>query len=373
MQFAELSTVKHLVQVGVPLPFNVRHADTTLLLARGHKIDSQEQLDALFARGALVDMAELRSQQDLIRLAPRDLLPSLWGQCLHRVADVLQKPGQLGFSEALIDASAPVQALIARDPDLAIFQVLRQSGNADISYGAQRSLQTAITSHLVAQRLGWAAPQAELAFKVALTSNLAMLELQGLLARQTQLLTEEQKAQCRNHPLQSARMLEQAGVTDTDWLRAVERHHEREDGSGYPAGHSDVGEVAALVRRADIYTSKLAGRSSRDALAADQAGRQMFMQESGNPMTAALVKEFGIYPPGCMVRLVSGELALVIGRGPSINAPIVSCLTNARGTSIDHPVRVSTAEKGRGVVGVVGESQFDKPQPTRRLLAALAA
>jgi hypothetical protein len=30
-------------------------------------------------------------------------------------------------------------------------------------------------------------------------------------------------------------------------------------------------------------------------------------------MTAALVKEFGIYPPGCFVRLASGELAMVIG------------------------------------------------------------
>ena len=372
MQFAELSTVKHLVQVGVSLPFNVRHVDTTLLLARGHKIASQEQLDALFARGALVDMAELRSQQDLIRLAPRDLLPGLWGQCLHRVADVLQKPGQLGFSEALIDASAPVQALIARDPDLAIFQVLRQSGNADISYGAQRSLQTAITSHLVAQRLGWAAPQAELAFKVALTSNLAMLELQGLLARQTQLLTEEQKAQCRNHPLQSARMLEQAGVTDTDWLRAVERHHEREDGSGYPAGHSDVGEVAALVRRADIYTSKLAGRSSRDALAADQAGRQMFMQESGNPMTAALVKEFGIYPPGCYVRLASGELAIVVQRGDVITAPVVACLTNAHGMPLPSPERRETREREHAVAGVVGERSINVRLPLDRLAALVA-
>jgi ribosomal protein L2 len=60
-----------------------------------------------------------------------------------------------------------------------------------------------------------------------------------------------------------------------------------------------------------VYTSKLAARSSRDALAADIAGRQMFMQDPGHPMTAALVKEFGIYPPGCHVRLNSGELRMV--------------------------------------------------------------
>ena len=373
MQFAELATVRHRLQLGAPLPFNVRHADTTLLLARGQRIGSQEQLDALFARGALVDMAELRTARDTILQAPREQLPALWGECMTRVADVLLAPGQEGFSSALEEASGPVQELIARDPDLAIFQVLRQSGNADMDYGAQRSLQTAITSHLVAQRLGWAPPQCELVFKVALTSNVAMLELQGLLARQTQILSEAQKALCRNHPTLGVRILEQAGVANPDWLHAVECHHEREDGSGYPAGRSDVGELASLVRRADIYTSKLAGRSSRDALAADQAGRQMFMQDSSNPITAALVKEFGIYPPGCMVRLLSGELAVVVGRGPTISAPVVSCLTNAKGVAIDAPVRVATTERGRGVAGVVGESQFGKPQPAQRLLDALAA
>lgn len=373
MQFAELSTVRHLVKVGVPLPFNVRHADTTLLLARGQRIATQEQLEALFVRGALVDMAELRSQADLVRQAPRQELPQLWNQCLGRVADVLLKPGHEGFNDALQEATGPVQELIARDPDLAIFQVLRQSGNSDMDYGAQRSLQTAITSHLVAQRLGWAPDQARLAFKVALTCNVAMLELQGQLARQAQVLTEAQKQLCRDHPLHSVRILEQAGISDPVWLHAVERHHEREDGSGYPAGRTDVGELAALVRRADVYTSKLAGRSTRDALAADQAGRQMFMQDTGNPMTAALVKEFGIYPPGCMVRLASGETGVVIGRGPTISAPVVSLLSDAKGHSIAAPVRVSTADRGRGVVGVVGESQFGKPQARDRLLAALAA
>jgi len=38
----------------------------------------------------------------------------------------------------------------------------------------------------------------------------------------------------------------------------------------------------------------------------------MFVQDQGHPMVAALVKEFGIYPPGCCVRLASGEVGLVV-------------------------------------------------------------
>ncbi len=44
-------------------------------------------------------------------------------------------------------------------------------------------------------------------------------------------------------------------------------------------------------------------------MAADKDGRQMLMQEPGQPMVAALVKEFGVYPPGCFVRLALGKPA----------------------------------------------------------------
>jgi HD-GYP domain-containing protein (c-di-GMP phosphodiesterase class II) len=373
MPFAELSAVKHRVHLGAPLPFNVRNADHTLLLARGHLVESREQLDALFKRGALVDIAELQSPRDEILQAPRSLLPELWTQAMSRLGGALRTAAGPGFRDALAEAAEPVQSLVERDPDLAIFQVLRQGAGADLEYGAQRSLQTAITSLLVAQRMGWEPVDAERAFKVALTMNLSMLELQGELARQTTAPSPEQRSQLQTHPMRSVRMLETAGIADADWLRAVLQHHENEDGSGYPSGTSTVGQLASLVRRSDVYTSKLSSRSSRDAMAADMAGRQMFMQDPGHPMTAALVKEFGIYPPGCHVRLASGELAVVVARGETITAPIVACLTNERGAALALPVRRDTAEKAHAIAGVVGERSVGTRQPLDRLMAALAA
>jgi hypothetical protein len=44
---------------------------------------------------------------------------------------------------------------------------------------------------------------------------------------------------------------------------------------------------------------------------------------------AALVKEMGIYPPGCVVDLANGEQCLVIRRGASINSPVVAAIPNA--------------------------------------------
>jgi len=373
MSFAALSTVQHRVQLGAPLPFDVRDADHHLLLARGQRVESAEQLRALFLRGALVDMAELQSARDEILKAPRSQLPRLWAQGLHKVSCALFGAPDDSFKAALDEAAAPVQTLIERDPDLAIFQVLRQGANDDVAYGAQRSLQTAITAFLVAQRLGWDAEQCERLFKVALTMNLSMLALQGKLARQTTPPTVAQRNELQTHPMRSLLMLQQAGVVDRDWLHAVLRHHEEDDGSGYPGGHTDAGDLARLARRADIYTSKLAARNTRDAMAADMAGRQMFMQDPGHPMTAALVREFGIYPPGSYVRLAGGELAIVVARGPSITTPVVACLTNERGMPLATPTRRETDGSAQAVVAVVSERQVGARHSLDTLAALVTA
>ncbi|MFT3816453.1 MAG: HD domain-containing phosphohydrolase [Rubrivivax sp.] len=371
MPFATLSAVEHRLSIGVPLPFNVRDADCTLLLARGRRIESSEQLAALIRRGALVDVAELQSPRERARQAPRQELPGLWADGLGRISRVLSDCRDGSFSHAIDEATGAVLGLVERDPDLAIFQVLTRDANADAAYGARRSMHAAITSFLVGQRLGWDAAALERVFKAALTMNLSMLELQGELARQRTAPSPAQRAALATHPMRSVEMLMQAGVNDEDWLQAVARHHEVEDGSGYPTGRGDVGELASLVRRADIYTAKLSARSHREALAADQAGRQMFMQDPGHPMTAALVKEFGIYPPGCYVRLETGETAVVVGRGPTVTTPVVACLTTARGTPLTVPTRVDTAAARRGIACVVGEASVGHKLPLDRLLSTL--
>lgn len=373
MPFSQLATVKHRLAVGCPLPFNVRNADETLLLARGQVVDSCEQMEALFTRGALVDLAELRPLHESIAHAAPEQLPKLWDQCLDRVGHTLQQCRHDGYAQALDEVSAPVHALIERDPDLAIFQVLSRSGNAHLQYGVDHSVHTAITSSLVAQRLGWDAPSRAQAFKVALTMNLSMLELQGQLAAQRTPLSAEQREAIRSHPQRSVQMLELAGISDRDWLDGVADHHERADGRGYPAGKREFNDLAALVRRADIYTAKLSARSTREAMAADRAGRAMFMDDPGHAMTVALVKEFGVYPPGCFVKLASGETAVVVRRGASVVTPRVAVLSTASGTALIEPEPRDTAQREFAIVGVVGQGAAGaRLAPEKLMTLALA-
>ena len=373
MQFSQLAAVKHRLAVGKPLPFNVRNADHTLLLARGQVVDTFDQMEALFTRGALVDLAELRGPQEQIKEAPPEQLPQLWGQCMDRIGRALQACSHEGFAQALDDVSAPVQALIERDSDLAIFQVLRQDGSQHTQYGINHSVHTAITAFLVAQRLGWDDASVQKVFKVALTMNVSMLELQGQLAEQSTPVTSEQREAILSHPQRSVEMLQLAGITDTDWLSGVADHHVAPDGSGYPAGRREVNDFAALVRRADIYTAKLSPRTTRSAMAADRAGRAMFMYDPGNSMTAALVKEFGVYPPGCFVKLVSGETAVVVKRGTSVVTPFVAALTTPSGTPLVEPEPRDTSKREYAIAGVVGEGAVPvRVAPEKLVTLALA-
>ena len=49
------------VCLGAPLPWNVRDEQGQLLLTKGHVVDSENQLDQLLARGAYVDVEEVKA------------------------------------------------------------------------------------------------------------------------------------------------------------------------------------------------------------------------------------------------------------------------------------------------------------------------
>jgi len=358
MECTPLSVAKQRIKIGSPLPFNIRHADGTLLLARGQLIQTESQLAALMERGALVDSEELKTLRSEALDAPLERLPGLWNEGMDRVGRTLKSSITVDFQVSLEETARPILALLERDPDLAIFQVLRQETAGKHHYGVSHSVHAAIASFLVAQRLGWDADKKMCAFKAALTMNLSMLELQARLSTQLTAPIQSQRDAISDHPQRSREMLEASGVTDKDWLEGVSQHHEIAGGTGYPNKLHVVSDIADLLRRVDIYTAKLAGRISRGALAANEAGRSIFLQDQGHPVASAIIKEFGIYPPGCFVKLVSGEAGVVVKRGPNANTPLIAALTNRDGVGLMEPVRRNTAVREYAIVGIISEKSI---------------
>jgi HD-GYP domain-containing protein (c-di-GMP phosphodiesterase class II) len=181
--------------------------------------------------------------------------------------------------------------------------------------------------------------------------NLGMLELQARMANLARLPNPQQRQAVQTHPTASLETLKASGVTDPDWLLAVEHHHERPGGGGYPAGVTEVGEMANALRTVDVYTAKLAGRSGRDSLPPPRAARDLLVVERGNPFALALITEFGAHPPGSLVRLYSGEIAVVVRRTADSNAPQVAVLSGRRGEPLAEPLMLEASGRDRGIAG----------------------
>lgn len=371
-QLPTLAAHRHLVRPGQPLPFGIGDAEGRLLLARGQVIDSHAQLEGLLERGAFIIRDLAAEAAERIAQAKVNLLPTLWMDSADQVARLLRAQVDDQFHRNVEIVAQPVLALVKRDPDLAIYQVVRNDDGVMQHYASRHALHAAVASHLAAQRLGWGVETGQQLFRAALTMNLAMADLQNRLAQQVSPPTEQQRQAIRAHPQRGAELLEAGGVTDADWLGAVARHHERPDGGGYPKGLTDVGELALLLNQSDEFTARFSPRAARPGLAPDAAVREFFQSDPKNPMTAAIVKEFGLYPPGCAVRLKTGEVGIVMRRGDKATTPIVAVVTARNGDALMTPQRRDTADPACAVVAVIPPAAVRVRMPVEKLVQACA-
>ena len=357
MRVCSLSSVKNRIVLGEPLPFSVRDSAHMLLLARGQVIADEEQLYALFRRGAVVEIDELaasmqqpgRSEPPGRRLAR---LSADWEQHTHDVRQALAMPAAQ-LAGALHGATDLLLSLIDFSPEVALSQIVRQSDGGGPHYGVSHSIHAATACLAAARYLGWQPVDQRRAFQAALTMNISMLELQARLANQVSPLTAKQRESIHEHPLRSVEMLRAGGIADEDWLDAVLQHHELPDGSGYPRGVGAVCELAEMLRFADIYTARLSSRATRPAMSAAQAGRDLHQIAEASPLASALIKAFGVFPPGSMVRLASGELGIVVRNGEKAHLPLVATLTNAAGEPRLKPMMRDSAREEHTVVALL--------------------
>lgn len=181
-----------------------------------------------------------------------------------------------------------------------------------------------------------------------------MLELQDKLHNQKEPLTEHQLREIRQHPDNGEKLLRAAGVDDPLWLRIVRQHHERNDGSGYCEGlrGDAIIEEAKLLALVDIYSAMVSPRAYRAEMQAKEVLRDLFLSRGksiDDHLCMVFIKEMGIYPPGSFVRLVNGEVAVVIRRGNSATSPLVSSVLSPRGGLYIKPLRRDTSQKGYAI------------------------
>ena len=275
--------------------------------------------------------------------------------------------------ERVESVASDLQLLVAQDADRVLFEVHRYGSGQHGIYSVVHAVQCAIACDMIARRLEWPETSKFSLMKAALTMNIAITELQGRLASQPSRigkLTAGQAAEIVMHPARSADLLRDAGVDDIAWLRAVEEHHERADGRGYPRGFLSPSHLATTLRYVDEFFAKISARASRPALPLRRAARQLYENEDGRPIVEALIKEFGLYPPGTYVRLLNGDLGIVLRRGRYVHAPVAVAFANGRGVRLPQRVYRDTSDTRYAIV--VASNMGRQAWPLNRRRGALA-
>ncbi|MFG6486990.1 HD-GYP domain-containing protein [Roseateles sp. BYS78W] len=345
MKLVPIQQVGGHIKSGAPLPFGVRDAEGKLLLAKGQMVPTDQTREALLNRGVFVDLDELRdaSVRSHDSGAGMEDFFARWEALQTRLGVLLRAPQEPLFLPRVKECAAHLIGWAERFADQLLFVVIQHDHARHEVYGLAHLQHAAAVCALLSRRLGWAPERQRSIVGAALTMNLPIIDLQGRLASRGGKLLPPQRAAINRHPDEAVVLLREAGLDDAEWLSAVAQHHEQPGGGGYPLGLGEPSEAAQLLRMVDIFLAKLASRGGRPGLTAPLAAKALYTGSNGHAFAALLVKEFGIYPPGTLVRLASGEVAVTVRRGASGSTPVVSAVMNRHGDALGSPIRRDTS------------------------------
>ena len=369
-----LPQVRDLLRVGQALPFRVLDAQGRLLLNEGQLIADEGQFESLVERGAWAERALVEAARAAqaaaaarTKAAPPQSLFDRWEKLLWEFDKLTralvrhQVPGS-----AVAPFFVSLQALVDVDPDVALFLSVRQDDRRFAMYALTHSLHCAVVTLLTGRHLGWPEDKVRSLVCAALTMNLVTLELQAVMAEQDTPPTTKQLDQIRAHPDATVKLLRELGIEDEVWLTTIAEHHERPGGGGYPRGLTEVGELAQVLRAADVFMAKISPRAKRPPMTPQAATRQLFQLRPGDPLAMALIKTVGIHPPGSLLKLITGEVAVAIRRPVKGTQPLVATLSDKTGRPIGETHRRDTAQPEFAVQGPLQDTKgFPRVLPER--------
>ncbi len=170
-------------------------------------------------------------------------------------------------------------------------------------------------------------------------------------------LTDAEFTIMKRHTVDGAEILRMTPEVPTLAPIVAFEHHLRMDGSGYPdaAKRATLNIGTMLCSIADVYDAMRSQRRYQKAFATDRI-LEVLKRSDGTQFDPHLVRRFvqlvGIYPAGNLVRLNTGDVAVVRTiNAPDPYRPAVRVLINAEGKRLDLPYEVNLWEHGEDPAG----------------------
>jgi putative nucleotidyltransferase with HDIG domain len=279
-----------------------------------------------------------------------------------------------GKAVDLRQAKRAVQSIV----DLILSQELSLMGMTTLKdydeYTYQHSVNVAILSIAVGHRLGLTKQQLSQLGVSGLFHDIGKVVIPNEILAKPGRLSPEEWAKMQSHPIEGVKIITRLHGLSPLAMRAIAvayEHHMNIDLSGYPqvSRPREQNLMSRIVAICDCFDAMTAHRSYQKHPFTPYEALHYMTTKIPERFDATLLKVFiqtvGIYPPGTLVRLTNGELALSIyPNAEDVTAPVVKVLREASGMPCLDGRRIDLANQGvsRGQMGFVSITEAVHPE-----------
>jgi HD-GYP domain-containing protein (c-di-GMP phosphodiesterase class II) len=232
---------------------------------------------------------------------------------------------------------------MVRNPD-ALMWVARLREKDITTYG--HGLQVAVYLVAFGRHLGF--PRAQLAQlgTIGLLLDIGKTRLPRALLEKQGRLSPEEFEQVKAHVTLGLEILSATPNWPEEVTEGIAQHHERMNGSGYPAGlrAEQIGIFGRMAGIADCFAALTKSRPYADAVSSYEALRSITSWGGDYfhaPLTEQFVQAVGVFPVGSLVELSTGEVAVVVSHNKVRRLkPRVLLLTGPDKTPSEYPTMV---------------------------------
>lgn len=249
-------------------------------------------------------------------------------------------------ARALVDGLA--QAVSANRTALIALTALKNYDN----YTFTHMVNVSILTMSQARALGIDGSQLRELGLAALMHDIGKVRTPTEILNKPEKLTDAEFAIMRMHVVDGAEILRRTPEMPAIAPVIAFEHHLRLDGTGYPFGvrRSALNIGTMLCSIADVYDAMRSQRKYQQAFPSDRI-LDVMKRNDGQQFDQHLVRRFtqllGIYPPGNLVRLDNGAIAVVTAvHAPEPFKPRVKLIRTPSGEIIEMPYEINLWEAG---------------------------
>jgi putative nucleotidyltransferase with HDIG domain len=183
-------------------------------------------------------------------------------------------------------------------------------------YTAEHCLNVCILAIAFGRHLGMSEADLEKVGMCGLLHDVGKMRVLSEVLHKPSSLTEKEFDIMKAHTVHGRNLLMASPGIPNSTIDVAYSHHEKVDGTGYPRGLKAAGisELAKIIAIVDAYDAMTADRCYSPSIPSTEALKNIF-KDRGTHFDERLALEFiksvGLYPPGTLVELVNGLIAIV--------------------------------------------------------------